>query len=312
MTFSSWATLLAGCKKWPDDQSPVEITTEAPVAITDIQEISFQESGSMIPLVSYTTMTRENEGTRVQLELQYQYEYEKMMDASLMDQVQKILETYDVGKWNGFRGNDSMVLDGSSFSFHVKFTDGTSISASGNNAFPKNQRKVFSELNSLIDPVVEQWYQEQYPKMIEDNRNNGFSFYVCSKDQAQKFEWRSEKRNDDPQADYLYADIVNIDQFKPIGEVEYFFYGKVPKLPYEELQEIVERFHLAEWNGETYSDSSEQEEKSFRLLIEYQSGESIMASGDSLPDGYEAAEDAIISLLWDYIQENREQFVVWK
>lgn len=148
--------------------------------------------------------------------------------------------------------------------------------------------------------------------MIEDNRINGFSFYVCSKDQAQKFEWRSEKRNDDPQADYLYADIVNIDQFKPIGEVEYFFYGKVPKLPYEELQEIVERFHLAEWNGETYPASSEQEEKSFRLLIEYQSGESIMASGDSLPDGYEAAEDAIISLLWDYIQENREQFVVWK
>ena len=294
------------------ERIPVEITTEAPVAITDIQEISFQESGSMIPLVSYTTMTRENEGTRVQLELQYQYEYEKMMDASLMDQVQKILETYDVGKWNGFRGNDSMVLDGSSFSFHVKFTDGTSISASGNNAFPKNQRKVFSELNSLIDPVVEQWYQEQYPKMIEDNRINGFSFYVCSKDQAQKFEWRSEKRNDDPQADYLYADIVNIDQFKPIGEVEYFFYGKVPKLPYEELQEIVERFHLAEWNGETYSDSSEQEEKSFRLLIEYQSGESIMASGDSLPDGYEAAEDAIISLLWDYIQENREQFVAWE
>ena len=237
MTFSSWATLLAGCKKWPGDQSPVEITTEAPVAITDIQEISFQESGSMIPLVSYTTMTRENEGIRVQLELQYQYEYEKMMDASLMDQVQKILETYDVGKWNEFRGNDSMVLDGSSFSFHVTFTDGTSISASGNNAFPKNQRKVFSELNSLIAPVVEQWYQEQYPKMIEDNRINGFSFYVCSKDQAQKFEWRSEKRNDDPQADYLYADIVNIDQFEPIGEVEYFFYGKVPKLPYEELQE---------------------------------------------------------------------------
>lgn len=110
----------------------------------------------------------------------------------------------------------------------------------------------------------------------------------------------------------ICADIVNIDQFKPIGEVEYFFYGKVPKLPYEELQEIVERFHLAEWNGETYPASSEQEEKSFRLLIEYQSGESIMASGDSLPDGYEAAEDAIISLLWDHIQENREQFVAWE
>ena len=37
-----------------------------------------------------------------------------------------------------------------------------------------------------------------------------------------------------------------------------------------------------------------------------------MASGNSLPDGYEAAEDAIILLLWDYIQENREQFVDWE
>ena len=49
------------------------------------------------------------------------------MDASLMDQVREILEKYEVGNWNGFRGRDSLVLDGSSFSFHVSFTDGTSI-----------------------------------------------------------------------------------------------------------------------------------------------------------------------------------------
>ncbi|MFR8392970.1 MAG: hypothetical protein ACLVBJ_08980 [Pilosibacter sp.] len=57
----------------------------------------------MIPLVSYTTMTRENEGTRVQLSFLIKYEYEKMMDVSLMDRCKRSLKTYDVEKWNGFR-----------------------------------------------------------------------------------------------------------------------------------------------------------------------------------------------------------------
>ena len=111
MAFLSWAALLAGCEKWPghgtpkeSQDNPVEITTGTPVAITEIQEISFQESGSAVPLVSNAILTREGTGTRVQLELQYQDEYEQMMDASLMDQVREILEKYEVGNWNGFRG----------------------------------------------------------------------------------------------------------------------------------------------------------------------------------------------------------------
>lgn len=318
MAFLSWAALLAGCEKWPghgtpkeSQDNPVEITTGTPVAITEIQEISFQESGSAVPLVSNAILTREGTGTRVQLELQYQDEYEQMMDASLMDQVREILEKYEVGNWNGFRGRDSLVLDGSSFSFHVSFTDGTSLSASGTNAFPKNRREVFSELSTLIDPVVKQWYQEQHPKIVKDHRLNGFAFYVYPKDQMQKFECRFEKRNDDPDADYLYVDILNIDQFETIGETEYFFYGKVPSLPYEELQEIVEGFHLEEWNGEIYPASSEQWERSFQLFLGYQSGESIEASGACMPDQYEEVEDAIISLLWNYVIENQEQFVSW-
>lgn len=106
-------------------------------------------------------------------------------------------------------------------------------------------------------------------------------------------------------------DILNIDQFETIGETEYFFYGKVPGLPYEELQEIVECFHLEEWNGEIYPASSEQRERRFQLFLGYQSGESIEASGACTPDQYEEVEDAIISLLWNYVIENQEQFVNW-
>lgn len=120
----------------------MEITTGTPDGrITEIQEIAFQESGSAVPLVSNAILTQEGTGTRVQLELQYQDEYEQMMDASLMDQVREILEKYEVGNWNGFRGRDSLVLDGSSFSFHVSFTDGTSISASGTECISKESER---------------------------------------------------------------------------------------------------------------------------------------------------------------------------
>ena len=61
-----------------------------------------------------------------------------------------------------------MVLDGSWFSFHVEFTDGTSLSASGNNVFPENQKNVFSELNDLINPVVDAWYRENRPDEVDD------------------------------------------------------------------------------------------------------------------------------------------------
>ncbi|MFR8392969.1 MAG: hypothetical protein ACLVBJ_08975 [Pilosibacter sp.] len=80
--------------------------------------------------------------------------------------------------------------------------------------------------------------------------------------------------------DYLYADIVNIDQFEPIGEVEYFFYGKVLKLPYEELQEIVEVPPGGmEWGNLSCFIRTRRE--SFRCSLNT-SHESIMASGDSL------------------------------
>ena len=173
--FMTWATILAGCDKWPgnkdkihDSEDTIVITRGTPVEITEVQEISYSEHYSYVALVTNATLCRTKEGTLVKLELEYQEEYEMLLDSGVMDQAQEILEKYDVGSWNEFHGDDKMVLDGSWFSFHVEFTDGTSLSASGNNVFPENQKNVFSELNDLINPVVDAWYRENRPDEVDD------------------------------------------------------------------------------------------------------------------------------------------------
>lgn len=69
------------------------------------------------------------------------------------DKVKKledILNKYKVGNWNGFRGNNKDVLDGSSFNLYIKLEDNTTIDASGYMKWPKNYREVREELDSFF------------------------------------------------------------------------------------------------------------------------------------------------------------------
>ena len=40
--------------------------------------------------------------------------------------------------WDGFHDSDSMLMDGTQFSMHFTFADGTSVHASGYGSFPAN------------------------------------------------------------------------------------------------------------------------------------------------------------------------------
>lgn len=83
------------------------------------------------------------------------------MDAETLDQARRVLETYDVASWTGFRGSNPNVLDGYSMSFQVKFVDGSRIEAFGENKFPKNYHDVFSELDDLTVEAKDAFYEEQ-------------------------------------------------------------------------------------------------------------------------------------------------------
>lgn len=75
----------------------------------------------------------------------------------LMQELLAIYDAHSLWKWDGFSGTDSMILDGSGFSLHVRFADGTGISASGSNCYPTG----YSEAADAIDELFLRYLKEQ-------------------------------------------------------------------------------------------------------------------------------------------------------
>ena len=68
----------------------------------------------------------------------------------VINNIENILNKYNVYKWNNFHKYDKNVLDGNSFSFNVNYQDNKSISASGYMKWPDNYGDVRNELESIF------------------------------------------------------------------------------------------------------------------------------------------------------------------
>lgn len=64
--------------------------------------------------------------------------------------IEKILNNYNVGSWNGFNKNDKNVLDGDSFSFSLRYDDDKEVDAYGYMRYPNNYREVKQELENIF------------------------------------------------------------------------------------------------------------------------------------------------------------------
>lgn len=70
--------------------------------------------------------------------------------------LEDIIERYKLRKWDGFSKSDKNVLDGSGFGFNAAFDDGTRISASGYERYPKDHSQVVGALEGLFLPLYEE------------------------------------------------------------------------------------------------------------------------------------------------------------
>lgn len=147
---------LPGCARTP--KAP-------PVPITEVQQISFSQQGMARTAITNRTIRRTDQGAEIVLELWDGEEPDSVYptDASVLQEVKALLETYDVGSWNGFKGDSRMALDGESFGFYVEFMDGSTISAYGTNSFPPHYREVYSALWNLTAPAQEA-YELEHPE----------------------------------------------------------------------------------------------------------------------------------------------------
>ena len=81
---------------------------------------------------------------------------EVIMDRKSLEGLADLIRELGLSSWNGFRGNNPNVLDGSGFGLSVSYPDGRSISASGHNAFPKDYGKRTNELFRYLNGLLEE------------------------------------------------------------------------------------------------------------------------------------------------------------
>ena len=76
---------------------------------------------------------------------------EQPISTDVVDELMNVIDTYDVAAWDGFEEEDYSVEDGENFRLEIRFTDGTGILASGDNAFPDNYSDAMAAMWHLLE-----------------------------------------------------------------------------------------------------------------------------------------------------------------
>ena len=68
-----------------------------------------------------------------------------------MDKFEDILNKHHILSWKGFSKSDRNVLDGDSFSFHLRYNDDEKLSASGYMIYPNHYNSFQKEFENYVD-----------------------------------------------------------------------------------------------------------------------------------------------------------------
>ena len=77
-------------------------------------------------------------------------EEEEPVSADTVEALMDVIETYDVDSWDGFDESAKYVLDGEGFSLEILFTDGSSVTARGDNRFPDRYFEAVGEIWEIL------------------------------------------------------------------------------------------------------------------------------------------------------------------
>ena len=68
-----------------------------------------------------------------------------------------LLDELDLAAWDGYRQEDSAVLDGESFSLNVAFEDGSGIDAVGTNSFPDGYYEKKGAIQAFFEALMREY-----------------------------------------------------------------------------------------------------------------------------------------------------------
>ncbi len=74
----------------------------------------------------------------------------RLFDPELAMELQQVITNYHLESWNGFYKNNPDILDGEGFGLAMAFADGTTVNASGENAFPDHYDEATEALEEIF------------------------------------------------------------------------------------------------------------------------------------------------------------------
>ena len=78
--------------------------------------------------------------------------------------LEALLARLEVSGWNGFKGDNPDVLDGTAFDLSLAYTDGREVSARGSNSFPRNYLAARDALITFFDAILAKHPSAEAPK----------------------------------------------------------------------------------------------------------------------------------------------------
>ena len=211
-----------------------------------------------------------------------------------------LLKNAGIKSWDGFDKYDPDVLDGCGFSLDIRFSDGSSVSASGENSFPDGYRAFKEKLDNLIKPEQDRLYKEAISKKREKGVSGQLILVLAN------FVQRGDSGYDRYETMFSLSSVRGGNfslqyksrngEFFPKGESS--FYGDVPdsELDLDKFDAIIKKYDVVKWMD--YEETAEDYNNSewFQISFSYEDGR-INAHGSKHPENYDEFRRAFLTQL---------------
>ena len=212
------------------------------------------------------------------------------MEEDLLAELMEIAKNCEVNLWNGFHKTNSYVLDGDGFGISMTFADGTVLSASGNNSFPKGYMEVHQQVVALFEDAVERYAPPgDVPTSVWavfERGETSFHLYVYK---------------DSSDLTWFRLDISDPNDEYGLGE-EFHFKESVEEFPFEAVGQILRDYDVAAWDG--WNQEAEEGAERFELSLSFGMRKELWAEGTKYPESYEQVRDELIRETVEFVKKN--------
>ena len=122
-----------------------------------VKTFAFSCSGMSVDQMRSYQIRETKRGRLAAIELYLAYTFALPVTDADLASFSALLDELDLAAWDGYRQEDSTVLDGESFSLNAAFEDGSGIDAVGTNSFPDGYYEKKGAIQAFFEALMREY-----------------------------------------------------------------------------------------------------------------------------------------------------------